>query len=181
MTSGVSLPGLRGKQVFALITLICTIFIVWRLEGAPFLSVLPKDERIRRLIRPDDVRNRFSGSSSYTPPVMESSPSLPTAEPDSISTKEFPRISGLLSNATKGFSVEKSPSRPAKELPSENSPSSSEKNILVGGLFSPEVNNMKSNLDEKEQPSAIEKSSLITAEELLPTKVEKSSAIEKRG
>eukprot|EP00253_Pinus_taeda_P000838 PITA_00838 len=180
MTSGVSLPGLRRKQVFALITLICTIFIVWRLEGAPFLSVIPKDERIRRLIRPDDVRNRFSGSSSYTPPVMESSPSLPTAEPDSISTKEFPRISGLLSNATKGFSVEKSPSRPAKELPSENSPSSSEKNILVGGLFSPEVNNMKSNLDEKEQPSAIEKSSLITAEELLPTKVEKSSAIEKR-
>jgi hypothetical protein len=67
MMNGVSLPGLRGGQVsLALIALVCTTFIVWGLERAPFLSVFPVDERIRRLIRPDYLQeNRletlFSG------------------------------------------------------------------------------------------------------------------------
>jgi hypothetical protein len=101
---------------------------------------------------------------------MESPSSLPIGEPDSISVKELLRISGLLSNATKDFSVENSPSSsgkklideklpfsPAKELPTENSPSSSDKDILVGGLFSPEADNMKSISAEKEKSSAIER------------------------
>jgi hypothetical protein len=199
MKNGGSLPGLRGKQVsIALIALVCTTFIVWGLERAPFLNVFPVDERVRRLIHPDYLQeNRLetlsSGSSSGTPPVMESLPSLPTGEPDSISAKELLPISGIPSNVTKYFSVENSPSTsgkrlideklpfsPAEELPTENSPSSSDKDILVGGLFSPEADNMKSSLAEKEKSSAIEKSSDITAEELPPTKVEKSSAIEKK-
>jgi len=46
---------------------------------------------------------------------------------------------------------------PAKELLTENSPSSSDKDILVGGVFSLEVDNMKFISAERDKSFAIEK------------------------
>eukprot|EP00253_Pinus_taeda_P000633 PITA_00633 len=112
MKTGVPLLGLRGKQVsLGLIALVCTTFIVWGWERAPFPIVFPVDERVRRLIRPDYLQeNRletlFLGPSLDTPSVMESPPSLPTGGSNSISANGFQHVSGLPPNVTKDFSVE---------------------------------------------------------------------------
>jgi len=178
--------GLRGKQVsLMLIALVCTTFIVWGWERAPFPSVFPVDERVRRLIRPDYLQeNRLET-------LFSAGQSPPTGEPNSISAKGLPHISGLLPNVAKDFSVEKSPSGSGKKMIDEKSSfsplkefwienSSSDKDILVERLFPLEADNIKSSSAEKEKYSAIEKTSVITTEELPHTKVENPSAIEKK-